>query len=189
MELFRSALHFFPGSSIDCLITCAGVASDPSWNAPPKDPTTLLEADLSTIPQPGTQCIDVNLIGTMYSVHIATTYCMSVDTANKPLTCGLKSIVLLGSTSGYRPLANKTDYSIAKWGVRGLFRNWRTTLPQRGIRINLMAPFWVPTKLTQNQIPKGMKVGKLEDAIDGIVRMILDGGMNGKLSWPMGCRM
>lgn len=181
LELFRAATQFFPGGIVDSVVTCAGVASDAVWNLPPsKNPGTLIDADLFTLPQPGTQCIDVNLVGTMYSVHIATTYCMSENDMNGSPSSPRKSIVLLGSTSGYRSLAGKTDYSIAKWGVRSLFRNLRSVLPRQGIRINMMAPFWVPTKLTQGKVPTGIKVGRLEDAIDGIVRMIVDDGMNGE---------
>ncbi|USW56818.1 Putative AMP-dependent synthetase/ligase, short-chain dehydrogenase/reductase SDR, ANL [Septoria linicola] len=188
LALFKTALAFFPGDTIDTLITCAAVPSSPTWFPGPAEPGKLDEADLNDIPRPVLACLDVNLIGTMYSVHIATTYCMDDSAAEVSATHSgpaiPKSIVLLGSTSGFRPLAGKVDYSVTKWAIRGLFRNIRSVLPQYGIRINMMAPFWVPTPLTQNQVPAleraGVKLGRLEDVMTGIIRMILDEKMNGK---------
>lgn len=171
IEMFRKALDWFPGNEVDCLITCAGIASkSEDWNL---HPSTFPQKE-EIPPAPDTACLDVNLLGTMYSVHIATKYCSMVG----------GSIILLGSTSGFRPLANKIDYSVAKWGVRGFFRNIRAELPQRGIRVNMLAPFWVPTALTQSQVPElerqGVKLGRLEDALAGVVRMVVDESMNGE---------
>jgi NAD(P)-dependent dehydrogenase (short-subunit alcohol dehydrogenase family) len=187
LALFAAALDFFPDHEMSALVTCAGVSSSPSWEISPAVPSTLKAENDAAPNPPSAKCLEVNLIGTMYSVNIAATYCMGAAShANHGEAPGTlrKSIILMGSTSGFRSLLGKTDYSVAKWGVRGLFRNIRSELPKHGIRTNMLAPFWVPTPLTKDVAPvlerQGIQIARLEDAIEGVMHMITDSGMNGE---------
>ncbi|CAK1362503.1 unnamed protein product [Cercospora beticola] len=172
LAMFAEALNFLPGHDLDALITSAGIGSSSDLNITKPSGVSLHQRSVEerqALPRPSTKCLD---------------YCMSIEAFGNAIGSSRKSVVLLGSTSGFRPLNGKIDYSVAKWGVRGYFRNIRQELAQHGIRVNMMAPFWVPTSLTQHHVPalekQGVRVGRMEDVIDGILRMLLDGQMSGR---------
>jgi NAD(P)-dependent dehydrogenase (short-subunit alcohol dehydrogenase family) len=58
------------------------------------------------------------------------------------------SIVLLASTSGYFGGTGVTAYVASKHGIVGLLRASQTTAQQHGIRVNAIAPFLTPTRIT-----------------------------------------
>lgn len=58
------------------------------------------------------------------------------------------SIVLLASTSGYFGGTGVTAYVASKHGIVGLLRASQKTAQQHGIRVNAIAPFLTPTRIT-----------------------------------------
>ncbi|GAB1198459.1 hypothetical protein APSETT444_007782 [Aspergillus pseudonomiae] len=58
------------------------------------------------------------------------------------------SIVLMASTSGYFGGTGVTAYVASKHGVVGLLRASQNVAQQYGFRVNAVAPFFTPTRLT-----------------------------------------
>jgi 5'-hydroxyaverantin dehydrogenase len=183
VAMFAEALEFFPGKEVDVLVACAGVAGD-IWSLAPEDPKDLLQSVWSP---PSTSSMSIGLIGSWYSVNLAAKYCMGLHkkekSTSKPARLS-KSIILISSTAGYRSLAILPDYTASKWGVRGLFRNLRTALPAFGVRINVLAPYFIPTRMTAPMVPvlqkQGVAMGKVETFVEGVARLTADDTVNGE---------
>jgi 5'-hydroxyaverantin dehydrogenase len=183
VAMFAEALKFFPEMELDVLIACAGVAGD-IWKLVPEGPESLLE---STPIPPSTSSTSIGLIGSWYSVNLAARYGMGLHKKEKstlkPSSLS-KSIILISSTAGYRSLSILPDYTASKWGVRGLFRNLRTELPALGVRINLLVPYFIPTRMTAPMVPvlqkQGVEMGKVETFVEGVARLTADDTVNGK---------
>ena len=114
--------------------------------------------------------------------------------ADKPvgIQSSAKSIVLVGSMAGFRFLPNKPDYTAAKYGTRGLFKCLRQELPKLGVRLNLLAPYFIATPMTAPALKtlesQDVKLGDIEDVVQAVLRMTLDADMNGKyFSFHRGC--
>lgn len=185
VSMFKTALQFFSGGEMDILVTSAGVTGHPSWDMQPVDPSHLL--DENGIQPPSSMCLDINLMGSMYSLHLAVKYAMGLHHLTTPSTTPnpSKSIILIGSYAGFNFNLNKPDYTAAKWGIRGLFRSSRIELAKTyNIRVNMLAPCFIPTPMTQSRVPmlekQGFQMGKLEDAVEVVWRMAVDKGMNGR---------
>lgn len=151
------------------------------------EPTdTLHLLNETTIQPPSSICLDINLLGSMYSVHLAVKYAMGLHhTSATKTTTTSKSIILIGSYAGYNFNPNKPDYTAAKWGVRGLLRCFRTDLAQKhNIRMNMLAPCFIPTPMTHSRVPmlekQGFRMGKLVDAVEVVWKMAVDTEMNGR---------
>lgn len=184
VSMFKAALQFFPGGELDILVTSAGITGHSSWDMEPVDPSHILNE--TTIQPPSSMCLDINLLGSMYSVHLAVKYAMGLHLTSPSKTpTTSKSIILIGSYAGYNFNPNKPDYTAAKWGIRGVFRCLRTDLAQKHkIRMNMLAPCFIPTPMTQSRVPmlekQGFRMGKFEDAVEVVWRMAIDTGMNGR---------
>lgn len=182
ISAFREALDFFPGHELDILITSAGIKGSASWEPRPMDPEILRDAAPSA---PSMQCLNVGLLGTMYSAHIAATYAMGLH-ARDALSDAThtKSIVLVGSSAGYRHLPGRPDYTTLKWGIRGLFRSLRHELHPVGVRVNLLAPTFVPTPLIADRLPalrnKGAKLATMDDVLKAIALLSTNERMAGR---------
>lgn len=96
-----------------------------------------------------------------------------------------KSIILIGSAAGYTGgFTPAPDYMASKFGVRGLFNtSWRP-LAEMGIRVNLLAPFFVETPLTAPSIEIVKKMGfepaSMEDNVAAIARFAANEEVVGK---------
>lgn len=82
--------------------------------------------------------LDVNLMG---AVHAVTAF---VEHARP----GTGSIVLVGSTAGQRGEAGHAAYAASKAALAGLAKSWAVELAPRGLRVNVAAPGWVETDMT-----------------------------------------
>jgi NAD(P)-dependent dehydrogenase (short-subunit alcohol dehydrogenase family) len=179
VAMFAAALKLLPGKEIDVLITSAGVAGSTSWNMKPSSPDDLLERP-EQIQSPSTLCLDVGLTGCMNSAYLGAKYAMGLNSDQH----GDKSVILLGSLAGFSSIADSPDYTAIKWGVRGIFRCFRQTLPAVGARANLVAPYFIETPMTSSFVEllkkRGVQLGEMDMVLKAIARMAADPRMNGK---------
>ncbi len=64
-----------------------------------------------------------------------------------PLLADGASVILTGSTAAVKGTANFSIYSASKAAVRGLARSWALEVSDRGIRINVVSPGPVRTRV------------------------------------------
>lgn len=132
---------------LNIVIPNAGIASGHeqllSLFSPERFPPVSLDAT-SSPKCPDLKTISINLIGVIYTVSLAMHYfrlpSMSARTTNKAIT-------LVSSMAGYTSLPGGALYVTSKFGVRGLFQSMRKYVGSEGVRVNLLAPMYVPTHL------------------------------------------
>jgi NAD(P)-dependent dehydrogenase (short-subunit alcohol dehydrogenase family) len=78
------------------------------------------------------------LVGCMYTVKLALHYF-----ARQPEGLHDRCLVLMSSIAGYCEQPGTPVYVASKHGIRGLMLSLRRTLPTKGARVNLLAPWFV----------------------------------------------
>ena len=181
---FKSAITFGNGK-LDIVAPVAGVLGQkhivklaaetkPSLDAPP--------------PEPGfNHIMDVNLKGAFYTSYLALHYFRLPDPANTPPF--KKSIVLVSSVAGYHGAASSTTYTISKFGVRGILYGIREQALAAGVRVNLIAPWYVKTPMTTKATSGSAEidanisvfgVAPMEDVTDIVMRFGADESVAGR---------
>ena len=93
-------------------------------------------------------------------------------------TAPKKAIILIGSLAGYSGAELSTEYTVAKWGIRGLLRGARKQLASLNVRLNLVAPFFVDTPLTAHLVPTfkemGVALAALAQVTEAVARLATD---------------
>lgn len=93
------------------------------------------------------------------------------------------SIVLLASTSGYFGGTGVAAYVASKHGIVGLLRASQTTAQQYGIRINAVAPFFTPTRITagfsEQWLEAGLEANTPQRVADVIGQVAMDSSRKG----------
>ena len=120
-----SVSSFLQGEAIDLLICCAGLSLDAPL-------LRLSEADWQA-------SMDVNLTG---AARVAS--CVSRGMARR----GRGHIIFIGSYLAKHPGPGTAAYSSAKAGLEGLTRSLAAELGASGIRVNLILPGFMETKMT-----------------------------------------
>ncbi|RAH65383.1 dehydrogenase with different specificitie [Aspergillus aculeatinus CBS 121060] len=124
----------------------------------------------------GFRVIDINLKGTLNTLRLAMHHMR-----NKHHPSG--SIVLLASTSGYFGGTGVAAYVASKHGIVGLLRASQTTAQQYGIRINAVAPFFTPTRITagftEQWLEAGLEANTPQRVADVIGQVAMDSSRKG----------
>jgi 3-oxoacyl-[acyl-carrier protein] reductase len=92
------------------------------------------------------------------------------------------AVVNIGSEVVYRGAAPFATYVAAKAAVIGLTRSWATELGRDGVRVNLVAPGWIPVERHDGvdtggyaaQVPLG-RTGTPEEIADAVAFLAGDG--------------
>lgn len=142
-------------------------------------------------PAPSLRVIDVNLIGVMYTTHLALWYlprnpgsepCSLISSLSE--TSRDRRLLLIGSIASLMPIVSQSIYGAAKHGVMGLFRSLRTTAPSTaGVRVNILCPYFIDTPLLDGParaILAGAALGKTEDVVEAGRRFVADPGIIGR---------
>lgn len=79
--------------------------------------------------------MNVDLIGATYTAKLALHYLAKQPEGRD------RCLILTSSIAGYLDKPGSPQYNAAKFGVRGLFRSLRTTMPKDNMRVNLLAPW------------------------------------------------
>jgi NAD(P)-dependent dehydrogenase (short-subunit alcohol dehydrogenase family) len=188
VSLFQTAITSSPTGGIDAVVAAAGIveSSDPRSGRVFDEPRAL---DTSTLPPPPPlKVLAVNLTGVMYTTHLALFYLprnspRSQTESQQQQPPRDRHILLISSVAGVMGLPGQTEYTASKHAVMGLFRAMRGTAFMRGVRVNLLAPYFVDTPL----LPKsGMALlagggkGEVKDVVDAATRLVADEGVRGR---------
>lgn len=143
VNAFKHAIRFGPEGTLDVAILFAG--TDGARTGLVDEVLRGPEPSLDDNPiEPKHNAIDVNLLGEYLSTSLALHYFrLPGGTSQK------KSLVLISSMTGYIDLPYNTDYSVSKYGIRGLFRSIRSQAHQVNARVNNLVPGYVLTPLTK----------------------------------------
>ena len=77
------------------------------------------------------------MIGVIYTVKLAIHYLARNGEGND------RVLIMTASIAGYLDQPGSPQYCASKWGVRGLMRSLRRTMPMMGMRVNIIAPWQV----------------------------------------------
>ncbi|KAI9666821.1 MAG: hypothetical protein M1831_001597 [Alyxoria varia] len=165
-----------PHEGLDLVVPCAGTAGIP---IPISDEVSLTDDP----PVPSTLTIDVTLTAVYYSACLALHY-FRLPVSNHPHPERKKHIIFIGSLSGYLELPPCSDYTAAKFGVRGLWKSIRREVDQLGVRTNLIAPTFLPTQaiasVSEKLESKGATLGNLDDAAEAVLRLACTEDISGR---------
>ena len=90
----------------------------------------------------------------MMAVHLRGTFLCGREAARAMRAAGRKGrIVTIASSASYQCDPGSGHYNTAKTGMLGLTRSLAVDLSEWGIRVNSVAPGWVRTDMTENDIP------------------------------------
>jgi 5'-hydroxyaverantin dehydrogenase len=180
--LFQAALRF-GNDQIDIVIPNAGVLTEKSLFD--MLPSELPNPDSPPPPPPAFSCLEVNLLAVYNTCYLALHYFRlpRVDaTTFKP------AIVLMASLAGYIGYPSSATYSMSKFGIRGLFYSIRERALRSGIRVNLVAPWYVDTGITkqpdflENNGPILEIIGfaSMDRVVDAVCRFVVDQALHGR---------
>ncbi|OAA60319.1 NAD(P)-binding domain protein [Niveomyces insectorum RCEF 264] len=173
VSLFQMARRASPTGTIDAVVPCAGVGEDMGgsyWRF--EHPTGL---DHDRPPPPKFRVMDVNLTGVMYTIYLGLFWLQQAEggAAQKD-----RHILLVGSIGGLLPLVGSTQYTASKHALTGLFRCLRLSAWQKGIRINMLCPVFVDTKMLANPVmfvlAGGGGLADMADVVDAATRFMAD---------------
>lgn len=130
LHLFLAALEKSPSETIDIVVANAGISGH--------DDLATDETEINGQPkEPNVDQINVNLIGVIYTAKLALHYLSRQTNGPDRDRC----LILVSSIAGYVDKPGSPQYNASKFGVRGLMRCLRTTMPEQKMRVNLLAPW------------------------------------------------
>ena len=186
---FKHAVKFSPSGTLDVAILFAGTdgARMGLVDEVLAGPAPALEDDPI---EPKHNAIDVNLLGEYMSTALALHYFRLPSASPSPQK--KKSLILISSMTGYIDLPYNTDYSVSKYGIRGLFRSIRSQAHRVNARVNNLVPGYVLTPLTKkvHQIERPEEPSKatgyvlpwapIEYVVEACARCAVDDTLDGR---------
>ncbi|PIA93036.1 5'-hydroxyaverantin dehydrogenase [Cercospora beticola] len=174
LALFKTALEKSPSKTIDIVIANAGVSGTDSV-------FEQAETDDGEPIEPNLDILQVNLMGVVYTVKLALFYLPKQRTAGNRDRC----IILTGSMASYLDYAGGPQYNAAKMGLRALMKSIRQSGPSQGIRINMLAPWFVATRIRAPQASEQLLNGGApfcegEDCGAALLHLASDHSINGR---------
>lgn len=170
VALFQCAIKF-GGGKIDIVVPNAGICAE--QNLFDMIPTGVPDLSMEP-PKPGYSTMDVNLRGVYYSCYLALHYFRLPREATFA-----PSIVFIASLAGYVGFPSSATYSMSKFGVRGLFFGIRdrATTANPPVRVNLVAPWFIPTAMTSQEDFQASEAGVMMKAmgtaqLEGVMRAV-----------------
>lgn len=183
VNLFKEAVRLSPHGGIDTVVANAGIAGNDNTQHP-------RGLDAAEPPKPNFKILDINLMGVMYTTHLAY-FWLPRNPGSQP--CNMDSIpaekvrdrhlLLLGSVASLAPISIQPQYGAAKHAVLGLFRSLRATSHVQGIRINMLCPYFIDTPIVTpgaRFVLAGGAMGKVEDVVDAATRFVADSRILGR---------
>lgn len=177
VSFFKEAIRLSPHGGIDTVVANAGITGHGKLEQP-------VGLDVANPPPPNLSVINVNLIGVLYTAHLALYYLAlnpGSDSANakcEPANVHRdRHLLLIGSVAGFMPLPGQALYGASKHAVVGLYRCLRSTSFSQGVRTNLICPYFIDTPLLTplgRVILAGGVVGAVEDVVEAATRLTAD---------------
>ncbi|QSZ32320.1 hypothetical protein DSL72_001894 [Monilinia vaccinii-corymbosi] len=178
VDFFRTAAELSPSKGIDSVVANAGITDQVmSFQRP-------LDLDAPGPPKPNFKAFEVDLLGVLYTAHLALWYLprnpqsqkASPSTTPGPNTPD-RHLLLIGSLASFTAFPGQVLYAVSKHGVLGLFRSLRPTSFVNGVRVNMLCPYFIDTPLIPTAgrlILAGGAMGKPEDVVDAGTRLMAD---------------
>ncbi|KAJ7359486.1 hypothetical protein DFH08DRAFT_686304 [Mycena albidolilacea] len=135
VALFEQAVSQY--GSVDVVITLAGTAERGSACS-----GVLEYKDGKPLP-PDMSTLEVNLLGTLHTVHLALNYLRSTRTSSGQW----KALILMGSMASWEAVPLAPMYTSSKYALRGLMRSLYPLMKRDAIRIACIDPVWADTQL------------------------------------------
>lgn len=177
VSFFKEAIRLSPHGGIDTVVANAGIVGHEKLEQP-------LGLDAANPPPPNLSVINVNLIGVLYTAHLALYYLPRNPGSNSAnAKCDPANVhrdrhlLLIGSYAGFIPLPGQALYGSSKHAVVGLFRCLRSTSFSQGVRTNLICPYFIDTPILTplaRVILAGSVVGAVEDVVEAATRLTAD---------------
>lgn len=190
--LFQEAVRLSPTGELDAVVASAGI-SDKFGTITGKGFENPAGLDAPNPPAPDLKCVEVNLIGMMYTAHLALFWLQqnaATATATKPTNdnddtrdARDRHFLMIGSSAGLFALPGVPQYVTSKHGVTGLFRSLRTLSYRQGIRVNMLCPYFVDTPILPNRavaMLAGLGLATLDDTVDAATRLMACGAIAGR---------
>ncbi|MEY4879469.1 MAG: hypothetical protein RJB62_938 [Pseudomonadota bacterium] len=132
---------------VDMLIYCAGAY----------EPMSAKDMDMKSVET----MIDTNLTGAFRAVAVVLPAMLARNAGR---------IVLMGSVAGYRGLGNAMGYGASKAGINHFAENLTCDLSDTAIRVQLVCPGFVRTRLTEKNSFNMPLLMSAETAADAVVK-------------------
>ena len=179
VRLFRATVKHSPHGGIDAVVANAGVTDQALAFERPGD------LDAEDPPAPDLKVLDVNLSGVAYTVHLALFHlgrnpgsAPADPAADAEATRRDRHLLLIGSMASFGPIALQALYGASKHGVAGFFRSLRMTSFAHGLRVNLLAPYFVDTPMMGSAVGKMLIAGagfsRMVDVVEAATRLMAD---------------
>ena len=178
VAFFKKAIKLSPHGGIDAVVANAGIADTKLELESPRD----LDAD--SPPPPNLDCLNVDLIGVIYTTHLAIFYLQrnpgsspASPTANPAQTLRDRHLLLIGSAASFSPIPRQALYGASKHAVMGLYRCLRSSIFVHGIRINILCPYFIDTPIIDGPgrlILAGGAIGTTDDVVEAGSRFATD---------------
>ncbi|KAF7190122.1 5'-hydroxyaverantin dehydrogenase [Pseudocercospora fuligena] len=174
LRLFKTALQNSPSKTIDIVVANAGISGS-------DDVFLQAETDDGDPIEPILNVVKVNFIGVLYTVKLALFYLPKQPEGEDRDRC----IIMTGSLASYLDQSGSPQYNASKWGVRGLMHSIRQTGPDKGIRINMVAPWFVDTRIMSDEVKsfvrgRGIEFCNIEDGGSLVCHFAADKSINGR---------
>lgn len=114
-----------------------------------------------------------------YTAKLATHY-LSKNTASTD-----RVLIMTASLAGYLDMPGAPQYGASKWGVRGLMHSLRRTLPASSIRVNIIAPWFIQTRILSDETvgylsDRGVDFAEAGDAGKAVLHLSANSSINGR---------
>ncbi|MCJ1259722.1 hypothetical protein MMC24_007561 [Lignoscripta atroalba] len=178
VSLFKEAVQLSPHGGIDAVVANAGISDTKHDLESPK------ELDAPDPPPPNIDVLNVNLIGVVYTSHLALYYLpRNPDAAPADPKCDPtrtyrdRHLLLIGSLASVMSLPGQALYGASKHAVLGLYRCLRSTSFVHGVRVNLICPYFIDTPFldaSARAVLAGGTLGTIEDVVEAATRFSAD---------------
>ncbi|KAF4634320.1 hypothetical protein G7Y89_g3784 [Cudoniella acicularis] len=122
--------------------------------------------------QPNLKTMDINLVGTLYTVY----YMRKSATRHKG------SIICTGSNAGIYPFPVAPIYGISKHAVVGAIRSLAPPLEAEGIQINGICPNVIRTGLAGDHLLSEMQITPMSTALEAVGEFLAKPELTGRIA-------
>ncbi|KAL2141388.1 hypothetical protein VTI28DRAFT_2474 [Corynascus sepedonium] len=144
--------------------------------------TTAIDLREETPTEPRLKVLNINLLGVIYSVKLASHY-MNKKPTFEPHGASRGLIICTASNAGLYPFPTAPLYAASKAGVIGLVRSLAQPLSQHGIQINGLAPAVLETNIAPDKaLFKDMVLTPMDTLIRGVAKFVEDPSLSGEVA-------
>ncbi|KAK5207864.1 hypothetical protein LTR41_006376 [Exophiala xenobiotica] len=173
LSLFEQAIANSPAKSVDIVVANAGITGP--------DEIFALEDPSAKPTKPTLPILTLNLVGAIYTFKLGRHYFRAQPEGENRDRC----FIFKGSVAGLLDQPGSFQYSVSKFGLRGLMRSARRTSWQEGIRVAYVGPWYTKTTILKPQVierlvSKGVEFAEVEDCTTAVLRIASDKSINGR---------